>query len=70
MKTEYSAFGMNDFSFTYTVELYNSTNIDLSSSVKTISEIYNLKRLEVTLRTELPYESEVYTDNGLSLQKW
>lgn len=70
MRTEYSVFGWNDFKFTYTVEIYNSSDSDLFNSVKTISEIENPRYLEVALWTHLPFEAEFYTDNGYSIEKW
>jgi hypothetical protein len=62
------------FIFNYTIEFYNSTDPHLSKAIKTTSEISNTtientKNYEITLRNQLPFFSDIYTDNGFTIQK-
>jgi hypothetical protein len=67
MDTVYNANGF--FKLHFTIRIYNSSCADSFPMVETISQIWSEGFNEVTLRTKLIEDHEVYVDNSMSVQK-
>jgi hypothetical protein len=70
MTTMYSLYKVNEkVRMSYTIRIYNSSCAESFPMVETFSQIWNFWFWEITLRTELNEEHEVYVDNSMTVQK-